>query len=170
MKPTIETKKPKINYNNYLTKYKDFLSIEGGLSSDSADRRGTKVKYHTNKGVRWGTFKMIHKTASYKDFLELNDSMYYEVIKFHERAVNRLIDYDTNNVQIKVFLIEELWACGNLDTYKRVDMYEPNVLNKLYILKDRRYARVLEKKPHLNKYKKGWKRRRKEFKQFNKTN
>lgn len=162
--------KPIIKKKNWTIKYKEFLSIEGGLSKDKTDRRGSKHKYHTNKGVRYSTFKMVHKTATYKDFLELNDSMYYGVIKFHEDAVNSLIEYDTNNTQLKLFLIEELWACGNLKAYKRVNMYDSLVLNRLYILKERRYARLLKRKPHLLKYKKGWKRRRREFKQFNKNN
>ena len=165
MRNITEKKKPKTN--NYLHKYKEFLSIEGGLSNEHTDRYKCKVKYHTNKGVRYTTFKRIHKTATYSDFLLMNDSMYVEVIKYHERVVNRLISYDTNNIQIKLFLIEELWACGNLDTYKNVDMQDSNILDRLYILKERRYAEVLNSNPHLLRYKKGWKRRREEFLTFN---
>lgn len=168
-KDTIEKNKknkPLASNNNYLLKYKKFLEIEGGLSSDPDDRYNTKVKYHTNKGVRWETFKMIHKTASYRDFLTMNDSLYYGVIKYHERVVKTL--YTGSNKSITLFLIEELWASGHLSNYKNLDFNNPDIINTLYYIKERRYKRLLARKPHLSKYKKGWRKRRKNFKQFNK--
>lgn len=150
--------------NNYLTKYQEFLQVEGGLSSDPTDRRKSKKKYHTNKGVRWETFKLILPKATYKDFLEMNDSTYLKIIKYHERAVSRLIKDTIPNDAVKLFLIEELWAAGNLNNYIGQDL---NDIDNLYEIKDVRYSRLLRRKPYLNKYKKGWKRRRIEFREFN---
>ena len=160
MKDTTERKKnPK---SNYIKRYKEFLAIEGGLSSEITDRYNCKKKYHTNKGVRYTTFKSIHKTATYKDFILMNDSLYIEVIMYHDKIVKSV--YKGKSEAKTLFLIEELWACGHLKPYKDCNSLS---LDEMYSIKENRYKKLLKRKPHLNRYKKGWERRRKEFKTFN---
>lgn len=161
MKDTLE--KEKKLKNNYILKYAEFLAIEGGLSNESMDRYNCKKKYHTNKGVRYTTFKSIHKKATYKDFILMNDSLYVEVILYHDKIVKSI--YKGKSEAVTLFLIEELWACGNLDNYKNCNTIS---LQEMYKLKEERYARLLRNKPKLKRYKKGWKRRRVEFETFNK--
>lgn len=146
---------------DYLRKYSQFLSIEGGLSSDPYDRYNTrKKKYHTNRGVRYETFKLILPNSTYKDFIQMNDSTYLKIIKYHERVVSDV--YRGTNKAITLHLIEELWACGNINRYRGITN-----LTVLYRIKENRYRQLLIKKPHLNRYKKGWYKRIKLFKEFN---
>jgi hypothetical protein len=146
---------------DYLSKYKEFLAVEGGLSSDPYDRYNSKPKYHTNKGVRYSTFKAILKKGTYKEFLAMEDSTYLKIIVYHDKVVSSS-SKDSLSIPVKLFLIEELWACGSIQRYKGI-----TDLDRLYTLKEQRYKQLFIKKPKLLRYKKGWETRRKEFKIFN---
>ena len=93
----------------------------------------------------------------------MNDSTYLKIIKYHRDVVYSLVG-DSIDIKTTLFMIEELWAAGNLDSYNKANL---NDLDNLYKIKERRYNR-LNNKPNLRRYKKGWKRRRLEFIEFNK--
>jgi hypothetical protein len=118
--------------------YIDFVKRwEGGLSSAISDTASKNPApgsiYHTNKGITWTTYKYMSKELGYtpttKDFLNLNDSRWFEIMKkgyWDNYNLDKLLNKKSG---IAYFITSFAWGSGSGGSEKALANYQRKFMN-----------------------------------------
>lgn len=178
----LKNKQPMTDFFNNLVKY--ILKMEGGLSNDINDKAHlypspTPQKYHTNKGVTYRTFvdsaSKLNYLPTIDNFLKMPNEIWLKIYKemYLKKA---LIKNLTANEVLNAYI--SLWYWGgwdssivSLSSVKSVlneNITNKEKLKKLVDLRITYFNKLVQIKPNLKIYLKGWTNRANEFyQQFN---